>query len=281
MSLIHKIGLGSVQFGLNYGISNKVGKTTPEEVKKILHLAAASGISVIDTATAYGDAEKVLGENDLAHFRIVSKFMPPQQGLLLTDQLSQTLHDLRVPSLYGYLAHRPAAILEYPSLWEQLLEAKEEGKIIKIGFSLNTPEELYELLSKGFYPDMVQVPYNYFDRRFEDVCTILKSKGCEIHARSAFLQGLFFSDVNSLHSHFDDVKPLITALQVQEELLPAALLHFVLTKDFIDIVVVGVNDTTQLEVNLQHIGEYFDLPVLKQKISDDILVPTRWPQNLA
>lgn len=68
-----KLTLGSVQFGINYGIANQTGRVTPEEVSKILKTAKTNNISTIDTAIAYGDSESVLGRQDLTNFSIVSK----------------------------------------------------------------------------------------------------------------------------------------------------------------------------------------------------------------
>ena len=58
-----KLGLGTVQFGTDYGISNKLGQTSADEVRKILEFAAGHGIRYLDTAPAYGTSEAVLGEN--------------------------------------------------------------------------------------------------------------------------------------------------------------------------------------------------------------------------
>jgi aryl-alcohol dehydrogenase-like predicted oxidoreductase len=278
MNLIRKIGLGSVQFGLDYGISNHSGKTPSSEVTNILRLAQQSGIAVIDTASAYGDAEKVLGQNDISPFKIVSKFMPPTAGQALSGQLDATLHNLKKDSVYGYLAHRPLELAETPALWQELQELKINKKVEKVGFSLNSTDELGTLLELQMIPDIVQVPYNYLDRRFETALKELKSNGCEIHTRSAFLQGLFFSDVSNLSEYFNDVKPLIEDLQQNEKHLSAALLHFVLTKEFIDIVIIGVENVKQLEDNLVHLNEQFNLPPISD-VSEDILIPSRWPRN--
>ena len=54
--------MGTVQFGINYGITNKVGKVNKKEVRNILQLAVESGIELLDTAQAYGSSETILGE---------------------------------------------------------------------------------------------------------------------------------------------------------------------------------------------------------------------------
>lgn len=49
-----KIVLGTVQFGMNYGITNKNRQTSEEEVEKILEFAKNHSISVLDTAQDMG-----------------------------------------------------------------------------------------------------------------------------------------------------------------------------------------------------------------------------------
>ncbi|MEO8949211.1 MAG: aldo/keto reductase [Mucilaginibacter sp.] len=276
MTLNHKIGLGSVQFGIPYGISNINGQTSENEVGDILKYASKNGISVIDTAYGYGNAQKVLGQNKLTDFKIVSKFLSSNEDI--THQFKTTLADLNVNELYGYLAHSPAELLANIHQWEELKVLKDSGKIKKIGFSVNTPKELSQLLNKGLKPDLIQVPYNYFDDRFKTQIIELKSKGCEIHTRSAFLQGLFFADVNKLPSFFDSVKQTIGNLQATySKNLPKVLLKYVLSQEFIDIVIIGVENHYQFASNLENIAlaDNIDCPLIK--IDSNIIIPSMWP----
>lgn len=279
--LEHKIGLGTVQFGLPYGISNLAGQTTPDEVRKILQYAVVNGISVLDTASVYGNAEQVLGENDLSRFSIVSKFMPPSAGKSLEAQLQQSLACLQVKNLYGYLAHRPADLVKDVAQWKQLKGFQQQGLITKIGFSLNTPEELENLLDKNFIPDLIQVPYNYLDNRFEKLMIVLKEKGCEIHSRSTFLQGLFFKNMDTLPAFFDAVKPQIKQVQAQTKNISGALLRFVITKPFIDKVIVGVENVHQLQTNISDLNIDFDLKKKSIPIPEIVLMPSCWPKQWA
>jgi len=277
MKISEKLGLGTVQFGLAYGISNKAGQTTSTEVTEILATAIASKIEVLDSASAYGDSENVLGQNELSSFKMVSKFMPPQNELI-ADQLGNSLKSLGLESLYGYLAHRPGEILKHPEQWEELQYLKQNGKVQKIGFSLNEPQELEQLLDQQFYPDLIQVPFNFFDRRFESTLRNLKNQGCEIHTRSTFLQGLFFINPNQLPDYFDEVKHRLGELQELEP-LNGALLKFVLEMPFIDKVIIGVENHVQLKENIESIKNAPALPHLEESFSSNILIPSRWPKS--
>lgn len=274
---VHKIGLGTVQFGIPYGISNKRGQTSPREVAKILETARVKKVQLIDTASAYGNAEKILGRNDLSSFKVVSKFMPPKDGNSLSHQLEQTLYDLQISSLYGYLAHRPSNLAKNPSTWEDLKTLKEKRFVQKIGFSINEPGELEALLKLNIQPDIIQVPFNYFDRRFKDMMISLKRDGCEIHSRSTFLQGLFFMDIDQLDSYFDELIPEIKRLQIKFENLAGVLLNFVLVQPFIDRVIIGVENRKQFIKNIDSLSTFNPLPELTGNISESLLNPSNWP----
>jgi aryl-alcohol dehydrogenase-like predicted oxidoreductase len=280
MNMNSKIGLGSVQFGIDYGVSNDHGQTSSEEVENILDYAYKVEINIIDTAASYGNAEQVLGFNDLSRFKIISKFMPQEGSKTISFQLNKSLKDLNVNSLYGYLSHRPLSLIDNPKQWDELLTMKQENKIKKIGFSLNEPSELELLLNRGMSPDLIQVPFNYFDNRFRDYLIELKAKGCEIHTRSSFLQGLFFADVQKLPSFFNEVKNDIAELQSSfGNNLSGVLLKYVLALDYIDVVIMGVNNKKQLRNNLTSMNTTQDIPYVNFNFSDSILMPSNWPKK--
>jgi len=277
MVITNKIGLGTVQFGMDYGISNKFGKTPDEEVVRILSYAKKNGITTIDTASAYGHSEEILGKNDLKQFNVVSKFMPSEKETI-KEQLINSLNKLNLSSLYGYLAHRPLKVLEDTGLWKILTKYKREGKIRKIGFSFNEPDELTKVIDAEFIPDLIQVPFNLMDQRFQDHMKILKLNGCEIHTRSVFLQGLLLRDPKELDSYFDEIKKVLVNLQEHKDKLPILLLKWVLQHDFIDKVIIGVNNLQQLEQIIVSIEqEKENLSNIEVEISDNILVPSKWP----
>ncbi|MFN3554336.1 MAG: aldo/keto reductase [Bacteroidales bacterium] len=276
--LLKKIAIGTVQFGLDYGISNQAGITEINEAAKILAFAKEFGIDLIDTAYAYGRSEEVLGEVGIEGFRVVSKFLPDSNGLSMHEQVKTTLKRLRMEHLYGLLAHRPLGVMERPDSWKQLMELKHKGVVDKIGFSFNTPEEADQLLDKGYEPDLIQVPFNYLDKRFVNIMAQLKAKGCEIHTRSAFLQGLFFMSTEELPAFFDEVKPFLSNIQRQGSALPGLLLKYCTNQSSIDKVVIGINNKQQLEQNLNSLSTEEILEEHHLSIRSEILTPSEWPK---
>jgi len=269
-----RIGLGTVQFGLPYGISNHTGQPDKATVRSVLDLALRNEISLLDTASAYGTAELVLGELGSDGFQIVSKYMPPESNVSIVEQLHSTLEILKHDSLFGYLSHRPQNLLKHPEQWDVLSEQKSAGFIQKIGYSLNHPAELDLLLGAGLIPDLVQIPVNYFDRRFVPYFETLKSHGTEIHARSTYLQGLFF--LRDFPQRFTPIAPVVRELQASISNLPAALLAHVLNYKHIDKVIIGVQNPAQLSDVLDALGSAEALPEFSEQLPDEILMPSKW-----
>ena len=76
-----KMQLGTVQFGLDYGIANTSGKPSYETARDIIAVAWEGGINTLDTAAAYGDSEEVIGRvlaelNLQGEMQIISKVPP-------------------------------------------------------------------------------------------------------------------------------------------------------------------------------------------------------------
>lgn len=277
-SLINKIGLGSVQFGLNYGISNQMGITSSSEVRQILDYSKSVGIDLIDTAHSYGISEEVLGKAGVKSFKIVSKFFQSSPDFNIESQIKTSLSRLKVDQLYGLLFHRPLDVLENPGTWDYLQKLKYDGIVAKIGFSFNTTEEIELILKQGYHPDLIQVPFNYLDNRYRPYMIELKNDGCEIHSRSVFLQGLFFMDPEQLDFTFTQVKPVIKQLQSYGSFMPGMLLKYCLKMPFIDKVILGVNNKNQLVENIASINASGNLPENEIIINHEILTPSRWKE---
>jgi aryl-alcohol dehydrogenase-like predicted oxidoreductase len=257
-----KIALGTVQFGVNYGISNKVGKTPQAEVSAILSAARGNGVSVIDTASLYGDSEAVLGQSlpPNSGFKIVTK-TPQFAGQTLIESDAQQLEDtlraslakLGTASVYGLLIHRADDLL-LPGgdlLMARLLRLKQNGLVSKVGVSVYSGQQIDRVLER-FPIDLIQLPINVLDQRLLQSGHLqkLKRAGVEIHARSAFLQGLLLMEQQEIPGYFDSERGRLESYHrfIREQgLTPLqAALGFVTGIPEIDQVVCGVNDARQL-----------------------------------
>lgn len=294
-----KLALGTVQFGLDYGISNSDGKVSADGVAQILHHALDCGVAVLDTAYAYGDSENVLGQclagfadGGSSQFRVVSKFPPTQvPNPAVADLLQESLHRLGMDSLYGYLFHSLDSYRENPELWAEMCALREQGLVKKVGFSLYNPQDALDLLadlgSGDQQIDLVQVPFSVLDQRWAAAWPALKAAGVEVHVRSVFLQGLVFQEVAGLDSHFSGAFASLDKLRdlaAESGLSVAALcLGFALVQAEIDQVVMGVANLGQFVENVRLAGLAERvlplLPALQGLAIEEekILMPMFWP----
>ena len=251
-----KIVLGTVQFGTNYGINNTSGQVTPEEVCTILTIAAQNGIKTLDTSSAYGTSEQALGnalKKTGLNFNIVSKY--PKSEVGVRDTFMKSLNNLGVKSLYGYLEHHFEFYQVHPETFEEMRKLKEEGYIQKIGFSLYNPQQLQYLYDNKVEFDILQFPYNIFDRQFEPYMEQLCKNNVEIHTRSAFLQGLFFKDTATLPEKLVPLKGYLDKLHQYCEnhklTVESLALGYVLHNAHVQGALIGVDNHHQLENNLK------------------------------
>lgn len=261
-----KLGLGTAQFGFNYGISNILGQTDLHEVKNILRVAHANKINLIDTATLYGNSENVIGENlePNQEFKIVTKtpYFNTREITLsqinqLKTSLNKSLSNLKASSLYGVLFHNANDLFckNGESLYSELEKFKTQKIITKIGFSVYSQEQI-DMLLKHFDFDLIQLPINIFDQKLliNGSLKELKRRNVEIHARSAFLQGLLLMPVENIPAYFQPIRNLLKKFHatIQEQNISPiqATLYFVKNINYIDHIIIGVNNSNQLLENI-------------------------------
>ena len=248
-----RLVLGTAQFGMDYGINNKRGKIPKKEAFKILQEAIDSGIDSIDTASAYGESEAILGDfikEFTGEIKIVSKLLPDCGHRQVNEAVKSSLGKLNVHTLYSCLIHSFEDYKKDRRIWEELEKLKSDGKIKKIGFSLYFPLELESVLGDNLKIDMIQVPFSIFDQRFSPYLSELKKRKVEIYTRSVFLQGLVFKKPDGLDNYFERIRDKIRRLNLlSKELevpISALCINFVLFNEFIDRVVVGVDTLENL-----------------------------------
>jgi aryl-alcohol dehydrogenase-like predicted oxidoreductase len=288
---MNKLALGTVQFGLDYGINNSTGQVSEEEVSKIISLAAANGIYFIDTAQGYGQSERVLGKafrgsgND---FHIISK-LSDENLYQVEKSIHYSLELLQTDHLYGFLIHNFDSFVKNPYIYSEILKLRQEGLISKTGFSVYFPEQITYLFEKNIPFDLIQLPYNLFDRRFEKFFPVLKEKNVEIHVRSIFLQGLFFIKPEKLEIHFNPVKDKIIKLHRLANdtnvSLPSLCLNFAAGNKYIEKLVIGVDNSRNLSENIAALEEFEKfLPCQNElnefvEYNEKIILSFNWPKQ--
>lgn len=279
-----KLGLGTVQFGQAYGVSNRRGQVLPADAAAILARAAKGGVGVLDTAANYGQAESVLAALDTRLFRIVTKTVGVRSGV---EAVVTRAHASKaaLPQADTLLVHA-AADLDDPALWPALQTLKEEGVFARIGISAYVADNPARLAER-FRPDTMQLPFSLLDQRLlrDGTLARLAALGVEVHARSLFLQGLLLMAPDALPDHLKSAAPHLTSLRArlaEAETTPlAAALSFALSRPEIAVALVGVTGLDEFNAIMAAAAQ--PLPALDWQacaLKDErILTPSLWNQS--
>ncbi|MCX6158524.1 MAG: aldo/keto reductase [Ignavibacteriae bacterium] len=287
--MINRIGIGSVQFGMDYGINNKDGKAGEEEVYEILNYALGNNIDTIDTAIGYGVSERVLGGyKELNKFNVISK-IPECKISEIDNYVKLSLNNLKMESIFGYMFHSFETFRRNNDVLDKLREHTINEGVRKIGFSLYHTSELDYLLEGDFKFDIVQIPYSVFDRRFEKYFEDLNKRDIEIHTRSAYMQGLIFMNINTVNEYFNGFKRKLIELDGISNSLKLTnqeiALNFCLIKENISKVIVGFDNERQIKETVESVKKidvvkqnYYLFEVLKED-DERYLLPFNWKLN--
>ncbi len=289
---ISKLALGSAQFGMSYGISNRVGQVGRTQVAEILNLAKQNGINTLDTAIVYGESESVLGSIGLDCWNVISKLprIPNETADIkgwVIKSIEDSLSRLRKSSLYGLLLHFPDDLFGDKGF--QLLSAlknlKSDGLVKKIGVSIYSPDQLSEIYKINKF-DIVQSPLNLLDRRLVNSgwAEKLNKFKVEIHARSSFLQGLLLMPRESRPKKFSqwaEVWKVWDDWLCATGISPlAGCLHYCLSIREAHRIIIGLESANQLKEALEAcISRIPELPVWAIDIPDRLLNPTLWSKD--
>ena len=279
--MLEKLGLGTVQFGQAYGVSNRHGQVSEQEAEAILARASRAGIRLLDTAANYGEAEAVLARLDTSAFRIITKTVGLKHGLdAVVARARQSADALKADTL---LVHAASDLkgADGEALWAALQGLKEAGVFRKIGISVYVADDPAALAAR-FRPDVMQLPFSLLDQRLLADGTLMRLKelGVELHARSLFLQGVLF--LEALPPKLGHAAPHLAHVRAEIQRAGttalAAALGFVLSRKDIDFGLVGI--TALEELNQIIAAAQKPLPALDWSsfamTDETVLTPSLW-----
>lgn len=294
---ISKFALGTVQFGLDYGFTKKKSQ---DEVNLILQTANENNITLIDTAREYGDSEEKIGnfmENYKNNFAIATK-------LCLIDDLSdlnyntlknkiynsveESLEKLQLNKIPILQLHQTVEeIYTNDDFWTVINQLKEDNLIDLFGVSVyELPETKFIMENNSDNVDFFQVPYNIFDRRFDDIQGELSENNIGLVSRSTFLKGIIPCSIDDIPKGLDNIKPykedLLNLANKCDVTVAELATAFVYYNNYINSTILGVNSSEELESNIESINK-FDNNLLDNidfdslRIADDYLIdPRKW-----
>jgi hypothetical protein len=286
----NRLALGTAQFGMSYGIANQVGQVTHDEAIAILNESWSAGVNTLDTAIAYGESEKRLGEIGIENWQVITKLPTlPANRIDIDNWVKESvfgsLERLRIPKLSGILLHCPEQLHghEGKKLFQSLVTLKEQNLVKSIGVSIYNPEELDALWSQ-FQFDIVQTPYNILDQRIATSGWLkrLNQAGIEVHVRSVFLQGLLLMEKLKRPEKFNHWQHLWDCwenwLEDQAMSPLQACLGFVLSQPEINRVLVGVDSLKQLKevFAASSVGKSVVPPIELMSEDQNLIHPSFW-----
>lgn len=297
---ISPLCLGTVQLGLPYGAANRHGMPDDAQAAALLRAAADGGVTLLDTARAYGLAEARIGAARLREVIVVTKCDPldgyseetPARDIAAATRASvhKSCEALRQDVLPYVLLHRAAHMtLAGGIVWRTLMDMPQ---VQRIGVSVSTPQEALAALAM---PEMsaVQLPLHLLDDRWGDVARAAGQRpDVLVLARSSLLQGMLTLP--------PEAWPVLPPLQSHAlcGLLDGWVREFgrksradlcvayVRAQGWVDSVVLGMETLAQLGDNLA----LFALPPLTQaqcaaiekirpSLGEAFLNPALWPKG--
>lgn len=294
-----KLCLGTVQFGVDYGLHGRSAPTLADSVA-MLNAAVQHGVDAIDTSSLYGNAESVVGSFlrqspvSRENLYIVSKFgLSSFEGLSAADCVGQleretdaSMAKMGIEYLDSYICHVPSAVRD-ERIVQAMVSLRESGKIRKVGFSVYEAREALAAIDTHAV-DFLQIPLSILDQRMsvEGVLDRAAEAGVELHARSAFVQGLALMTEKEVPEHLAAVRPVIARLDKlcrdfgvgRRNLLMA----FVRDHRQISHLVFGVHDLNQLQENIDSFSADVPEEAIREarrlfaNIDSNLVMPNKW-----
>jgi len=300
--------IGGAQLGLNYGINNSHGQVSKDEICKLIKSAALNGMESIDTAQDYGNSEENIGtalkQLNETSIKVITKlnigkhidqsFSLSAINYVVNKQFHKSLLALGATSIHALLLHRAEDIKNFDGkIWQSFLNLKMSGKVNHIGVSVQSPDELLQVLAYE-HIEYVQMPFNILDNRWsvaiDEIIKIQKVRTLHIHIRSVFLQGLLLTS-NELHHEKANVPININvfgwlynkAIEMRRDGVADLCISFIRSLPWVSALVIGMDSEEQLENNIYLFSksrlseaEINNITSTRPYLSEESLDPAKW-----
>ena len=282
-----KLSIGTAQFGSQYGVTNKIGKVNLNEIKKILEHSKTKFISSIDTSREYLDSEKNLGNFNLNRFKITTKINFKNQSIKdIMNNINISIKNLKLNFLDSLLIHDFDNLNHYEKnlAFKNLFYLKNKKILKKIGISTYNFDNLISI-SNNYPIDIIQVPFNIFDKRLDNINIInsLNNNNISLQVRSIFLQGLLINS-SKLPKNVQKYLPVFDSwnefLKINDYSSINYCINYVLSKEYIDNIIIGFDSYHQFLdiINFKFYNNFkiFDLTTTPD--IDHLINPNKWNQ---
>ena len=251
-----KIIIGTANFGMKYGLGYK--NVNQKEIKKILSFGKKNGIRTLDTAPSYKNAFENLRRNKIENWDIISKIPSIPKNIDNINHHIQkiffsNLKKINLSKIHTILIHDEKDILNVTKgkkILKILNHFKKEKLVKRVGCSIYDSHKVKRVI-KNYDFDVIQCPYNIFDKRLVDsgLFRLLKKRKINIHLRSIFLQGLLLKKKKDIPVQFNNNQKITKYYKLLEK-YNLSNIEFCLSElDKIEYekVLIGISHTNQLK----------------------------------
>lgn len=275
---LSNFGLGTVQFGLDYGFTKR---KTQDEVNDILNVAVDNGINLIDTAREYGDSEEKIGifnkefDNDFViatKLSLINDLDNLSYSFLknhIRKSVNDSLYNLNIDNIPILQLHQvDMELYNNSDFWSCIEDIKQDKLIDNFGVSVyDTNDTQFLLDNHGDIIDYIQIPYNIFDRRFDSIFEQIKINNIDVISRSTFLKGIIPASVENVPTELNDIIPYKLKLEsISADIgvnVDELATLFVYYNKNISSTIFGVNSPEELKNNIDTI-KHFDESILNE-----------------
>lgn len=295
-----RIGLGTAEIGLAYGLGNR-SLPSESEATSLLKQAVDLGVTFFDTANYYGLAEERIGKSGiLKNPRVVVEtkcaqflekgeyFSRPELKKKISDQIEDSLIKLQIETLPILMLHGPnKEQIEQGELIEIMEKFQQEGKIKFTGVSTRGEEASLAAITSGFF-DVIQIAYSILDQRMKtQILPAAKKANVGVINRSVLLKGTLTplrkdlpAGLELLKSQAEKVNTVALSLGID---LATLAIRFSISNPNINISLIGTN---KIENLIQAIRAVEAGPLPKETITQlkklaltelNQIDPAKWP----
>lgn len=278
---MHRLAIGTAQWGLDYGATNPDGRVSDSTLRDLIQTLSAAGIHELDTAPGYGDSEQRIGTLQIAQFEVQTKVTGKgKTAEEVMDSINQSVSRLNRTHLDSVLVHDWFELSDHErrQVSNSLTLAVDSGLARKVGISAYTLEDIKS--AQLIIPNLkrAQIPLNILDQRF--IHSGENFPDIEFQARSIFLQGLLVS-----HDHINqhpDLKAVASrASDLEIPLLELAML-FIHQLNWLDSILVAPTSSQELHQILDALNRVESMPEINFEAlaSEDmsLIDPRTWNQ---
>jgi aryl-alcohol dehydrogenase-like predicted oxidoreductase len=243
---MQSVMLGTAQWGLDYGTTNASGRLSDDAIAGILAVARDAGVSALDTAPGYGDAEARVGQFG-GGFAVQTKVSAAgSDAARIRAAIAASLSRLGRDRVASMLVHDWTLLdaSTRSAVAGVLAELRSSGVVERVGVSGYSSLDISAALDAFEVLDVVQVPVSVLDQRLEGSAEVsaLRARGGRVQARSVLLQGAAVAPAS--HPRFGEHPDVVRLRSSGSQL--ALCLGYVATRPWVDEVVLAATSAAEL-----------------------------------